>query len=148
MKKRSVEPIYEDEVYFEDAQDEVRHFSEPEIVSTSQAINLTCTLGALSSLFALFLYFNDERSRAVRLISVQSLGLGVGYLISVAAILILLLFFGGVPIIGLVINLVLNVSFAAFSLVVVYLKIQMMKRAYRGHAYLLPLVGQWLRRFE
>ena len=37
---------------------------EPEIISTSQAVNLTSTIASLSSLFALFFCFADQRSRA------------------------------------------------------------------------------------
>ena len=48
----------------------------PEVISTSQAVNLTSTIASLSALFALFFCFADQRSRAVRRFSVQSVGLG------------------------------------------------------------------------
>ena len=38
----------------------------PEVISTSQAVNLTSTIASLSALFALFFCFADQRSRAVR----------------------------------------------------------------------------------
>lgn len=157
MKKsrpRTAAEAYPEESYYDDGAlppedfDESEYVPEPEVVSTSQAINLTCTLAALSSLFALFLYFNDERSRAVRRLSVQSIGLGAIYLTISLALLACGLVFGFIPILGIVINLILCVSFMAATLVVVYFKIRMMKNAYRGYAYQLPGCGRWLRRFE
>lgn len=122
--------------------------SGPEVVSTSQAINLTCTLAAVSSLFALFLYFNDERSRAVRRLSVQSMGLGAVYLAVGLGLLALGAVFGVIPLIGVIMGMIFWVCFMGVSLVVVFLKVQMMKHAYRGYAYQLPAIGRWLRRFE
>ncbi|MBQ8537533.1 MAG: hypothetical protein IJ461_09055 [Clostridia bacterium] len=161
MKKRKQEPAYEvyedysqpseyddQDAFYPGEESYTAYYAEPEVVSTSQAVNLTCTLGALSSLFALFLYFNDERSRAVRRLSVQSIGLGAVYLLISLALLALGAVFGFIPIIGMVINLILWVAFVAITLVAAYLKIQMMKNAYRGLAYQLPVWGRWLRRFE
>lgn len=144
MTKRVIEPIYEEDEYISEAEPTIKR----EIVSTSQAINLTCTLSALSSLFALFLYFNDERSRAVRRFSVQSIGLGVMYLFTAMTFLIISFTVGTIPIIGMVIDLILGVAFACITVLVIYQKIRMMQNAYKGYAYLLPLCGQWLRRFE
>ena len=124
------------------------HEPQSELVSTNQAINLTCTLAALSSLFALFLYFNDHRSRAVRRISVQSLGLMAAYVAASVAIVACQMFFGMIPIVGVVMGLILWVTLVALSLGVIYLKVQMMKQGYQGYAYQLPLIGGWLRRFE
>jgi len=147
MRKRTIEPIYEEEEII--PEEEIREsIPKREVVSTSQAVNLTCTFGALSSLFALFLYFNDERSKAVRRLSVQSVALGCGYVLLGLFLLFISLTFGTIPIIGMVIDLILSVSFASASVIVIYLKIRMMQSAYKGYAYLLPLCGQWLRRFE
>jgi len=119
-----------------------------ELVSTNQAINLTCTLAALSGLFALFLYFNDHRSRAVRKMSVQSIGLMAGYALSTVCLMACQAFFGLIPIVGVVMGVILWVALVALSLSVVYLKIQMMKQGYQGYAYQLPVIGGWIKRFE
>ena len=119
-----------------------------ELVSTNQAVNLTCTLAALSALFALFLYFNDHRSRAVRRMSVQSMGLMAAYALMAAALIACQAFFGLIPIVGVVMGLILWITLVALSLGVVYLKVQMMKQGYQGYAYQLPVIGRWLRRFE
>ena len=120
----------------------------PELVSTSQAINLTCTLAAISGLFSLFLYFADQRSNAVRRISIQSIALSGGYLIVAIILRLASLFFGIIPFLGAIMAFVFGLLFIALSIVVIALKIRMMFQAYRGYAYLLPIVGGALRRFE
>lgn len=62
-------------------EDYVAPQQEPEIVSTSQAINLTSAIASISALWALFFCFADQRSRAVRRFSVQSVGLGAVHLL-------------------------------------------------------------------
>ena len=73
---------------------------EPEIISTSQAVNLTSTIASLSALFALFFCFADQRSRAVRRFSVQSVGLGAIHLLLGMVIWILCEVLGWIPLIG------------------------------------------------
>lgn len=121
---------------------------EPELVSTSQAINLTCTLAALSGLFALFLYAADQRSNAVRRMAVQSIALTGGFLCVSVVLWIVGTLFGFIPFLGIIIAVIFWLLFAALLLVTVYLKIQMMLNAYKGFAYQLPVIGGYVRRFE
>ena len=107
---------------------------EPEIISTSQAVNLTSTIASLSALFALFFCFADQRSRAVRRFSVQSVGLGAIHLLLGMVIWILC---------GLLL-LVLTLA----TILVIVLRVRMALHAYRGEAHVLPVIGQALRRFE
>ncbi len=119
-----------------------------EVVSTNQSINLTCTLAAFFGIFGLFLYFADERSNAVRRISVQSSALFIGEVGVTLLLWLLNAIFSVIPFIGVLMKIVFILAFVAMLICVIYLKYQMMLRAYRGEAYLLPFVGEGLRRFE
>ena len=120
----------------------------PELVSTSQAVNLTCTLAALSGLFALFLYFADQRSNAVRRVSVQSIGLSAAYLAAGIVIWLVSVTLGMIPFLGFVLKLIFDLIFIALTIVALAFKVRMMMWAYRGYAYQLPVAGRILRRFE
>ena len=133
---------YEEEPLYEEAG------PEPELVSTSQAINLTCTLAAFSGIFALFLYVADRRSEAVRRISVQSVALTGIFLCATIVLWILGTLFGIIPILGIIFAIIFWLLFAAVLLATAYLKVQMMLHAYRGFSYQLPLIGDYVRRFE
>ena len=120
----------------------------PNIISTSQAINLTCTLASLSTLFALFLCFADQRSRAVRRFAVQSVGLGALHIAAGMAFWILSAVFGAIPWIGFWFFLLFLIAFILASGLAVVLRVRMMLYAYRGEAYALPYIGEKLRVFE
>ena len=136
------QPPYQQEPFYKEAP------SEPELVSTSQAINLTCTLAALSGLFALFLYIADKRSEAVRRICVQSVVLTGGFLGASLVLWILGTLLSIIPFLGVILMVVFWLLFCALAILVIYLKVQMMLRAYQGYAYQLPIVGERLRKFE
>lgn len=120
----------------------------PNVISTSQAINLTSTLASMSTLFALFLCFADQRSKAVRRFSIQSIGLGVIHLGVGMICWILSAILGAIPLVGYVLYIVLLVALAVFTLLVLVLRVRMMLHAYRGIAFVLPVFGQALRKFE
>ena len=117
-------------------------------MSTSQAVNLTCTLAAFSGLFAFFLYVADRRSDAVRRISVQSIALTGGFLSVSVVLLIVGTLLRIIPFLGIVIAVIFWLLFAALLLATIYLKVQMALHAYRGLAYELPVIGGYVRRFE
>lgn len=119
-----------------------------EVISTSQAINLTTTIASVSTLLSIFLLFADQRSKAVRRFAVQSAGLGICH---IAAGLLCYLFaalLGGIPLVGQLLGVLLIMVFIAVTGLVVYLRVRMMLHAYRGMAYVLPVIGQRLRKFE
>lgn len=120
----------------------------PNIISTSQAINLTCTLASISALFALFLCFADQRSRAVRRYAVQSTGLGILHLAVGMACWILSAILGMIPVVGYILCILLLIVFIAATGIVAVLRVRLMLHAYRGEAFVLPVVGPTLRRFE
>ena len=121
---------------------------EPEIISTSQAVNLTSTIALLSALFALFFCFADQRSRAVRRFSVQSVGLGAIHLLLGMVIWILCEVLGWIPLIGSVLRGLLLLVLTLATILVIVLRVRMALHAYRGEAHVLPVIGQALRRFE
>ena len=128
---------YEDELH-----------DEPEVIATSAIIQLICTLAALSSLFALFLYFADKKSRAIRRTAVQSIGWGALFLVLSLILLLLNMLFSALPIIKVVMGLVFISLYAALVICFFYIKIRLMFCAYRGHAYSVPFIGETIRRFE
>lgn len=120
----------------------------PEIISTSQAVNLTSTLASLSALFALFFCFADQRSRAVRRFSVQSVGLGALHLLLGMVVWILCEVLGWIPLIGSVLRGLLLLVLTIATIAVIVMRVRMALHAYRGEAHVLPIIGQALRRFE
>ncbi len=120
----------------------------PEIISTSQAVNLTSTIASLSALFALFFCFADQRSRAVRRFSVQSVGLGALHLLLGMVVWILCEVLGWIPLIGSVLRGLLLLVLTIATIAVIVLRVRMALHAYRGEAHVLPVIGQALRRFE
>ena len=121
---------------------------DPEIISTSQAVNLTSTIASLSALFALFFCFADQRSRAVRRFSVQSVGLGAIHLLLGMVIWILCEILGWIPLVGSVLRGLLLLVLIVATVIVIILRVRMALHAYRGEAHVLPVIGQALRRFE
>jgi Predicted membrane protein len=134
------------EAYETEYEEELQN--EPEVIATSPIIQLISTLAALSSLFALFLFFADKKSRAVRRTSVQSIGMGALFLVLSLLIFTLNAIFSALPIIKLVAGLVLTILHWALAAWFAYVKVKLMFHAYRGTAYTVPLIGEHIRRFE
>lgn len=120
----------------------------PEIISTSQAVNLTSTIASFSTLAALFLCFADQRSRAIRRFSVQSVGIGALHLALGLICWLLNVLLGWIPGLGGVITILLTILIVAATVLVYVLRFRMMLHAYRGEAFVLPVIGETLRRFE
>lgn len=143
---------YDDDMYpqgeeeYYDAQQEGP--AGPEIISTSQAVNLTSTIASFFGLAALFLCFADQRSHAIRRFAIQSVGLLVIQVGLGLVCLLLAALLGWIPLVGYVLCLLLWIAFLAVCVLVLLLRVRMMVRAYRGEAYVLPAVGEMLRRFE
>ena len=106
------------------------------------------TLCAGCGLFGLFLFFVDRRSRAVRRFAAQSAGLlcVVAFLSAGMAILAALL--GFVPFVGGALSAIVWILLAATLCGDIYLRVRMAAHAYRGEAYVLPLIGERCRQFE
>jgi len=118
------------------------------LVSTNATINLTCTLCAGCGLFGLFLYFSDKRSRAVRRCAVQSAGLLCVTAFLAAALTILAALFDYIPLIGRAMNALMWILLAGLLCTDMFLRIRLMSHAYRGEAYVLPVIGRQCRQYE
>ncbi|GHU70349.1 hypothetical protein AGMMS49992_02530 [Clostridia bacterium] len=118
------------------------------IISNNPVVNLTATIAALSFLAGLFLCFADQHSRTVRRYSVQSVGLGAVWIAFAMVIWILALLVSYIPFIGGALEIIFYIIAGAGTLVCIVTRVRMMFSAYRGLAYVLPLVGETLRKFE
>jgi len=131
----------------------VYNHQEPEaplgnVISTNPIVNLTATLASLTLLAGLFLCFADQRSRTIRRYAVQSVSLGVLWLGSIMLLWILAAIFSWIPWIGTPLAWAMLVIGIVGTAINLFLRVRMMFSAYRGVAYVLPLVGESLRRFE
>src|SRR5699024_217553 len=102
------------------------------VIATSQAVNLTSTIASLSALAALFFCFADQRSRAIRRFSVQSVGLGVLHVAFALLVWILSTLLGWIPLVGQGLSILLVIVLCAVTLGVLVLRVRMMFSAYRG----------------
>lgn len=153
-------PLYEDEVIdeadeepFEDAEEDVQDAFQnekesPTIISTNMTINLICTLGSITGLAGLFLYFADKRSQAVRRYAVQSVGLLCFYAIFAGVVFVLGSLLGLLPIFGGVFRMLQTLLTTLLTIANAVLRVRMMLHAYAGEAYVLPAIGRQLRTFE
>ena len=113
-----------------------------EIIATNRTVLLTCTLGAMISLFGLFLCFAEKRSRAIRHFAGQSAAL-LGIHVLLALVLFLLgSLLGSLPLIGIVLRGLCLVVYLAALPVIIVLRIRMMFFAYQGVRFTLPVVGE------
>lgn len=118
------------------------------IISTNLTVNLICTLCSMLGILGVFFFFAEKRSQAVRRYAVQSTGLFFVVAVITVVLWVLALIFGAIPVFGMVFGgLMRLLMFGVFALNVVG-RIRMMFSAYRGEAYVLPLIGAHLRQFE
>lgn len=118
------------------------------IISTNPVVNLTATFASVSFLFALFLCFADAKSKTIRRYSVQSVGLGA---VSIACGLltwILWLLVEYIPIVNMILQSIVLALYAFLMILILILRIRMMWHAYRGLAYVSPVLGETFRKFE
>ena len=78
----------------------------------------------------------------------QSVGLGVLHVAFALLVWILSTLLGWIPLVGQGLSILLVIVLCAVTLGVLVLRVRMMFSAYRGEAYVLPYIGQALRRFE
>lgn len=131
-------PQYDNETYFV-PEEQMR-----QVIATNRAIRLSCTLAAMSGLFALFLCFAERESDAIRRYAVQSVAvLGMNLICGLIALLIGLSL-GSIPLMGFVISLLCWLIFIGCTLVMIVVRVRMMLYAWRGLYFRLPLIGTWL----
>ena len=118
----------------------------PEIIATNSTIKLTCTLAAFCSLLALFFFFADKRSRAIRLCAVQSLSIALLHVAGGAVLLLLGNVVGAIPFLGFLVTLLCWLVYIALVVVCVIFRVRLMSAAYQGVKFEVPVVGAWLER--
>ncbi|MDR1262568.1 MAG: hypothetical protein LBK46_03640 [Oscillospiraceae bacterium] len=118
------------------------------VISNNPVVNLTATFASASFLAGLFLCFADAHSKTIRRYSVQSVGLGAAWIAFAMAAWILALLAAFIPFVGGALAAVFYIICGAGTLVYAVTRVKMMFSAYRGLAYVLPVIGETLRRFE
>ena len=146
------QPVYEQPVY-EAPYDpygtpEPQEPPRPTILSTNMTVNLICTLASMLGVFGLFLYFADKRSHAVHRYAVQSTGLLAVVVFASLLLWVCSLAFAWIPLLGWILAAIFNVANLVVVCGSVVLRVRMMLHAYRGEAYVLPVIGERLRAFE
>lgn len=153
------EPVYDepaDEAWegqpFQPSQDAchsrpVREAPSEEIIATNRMVLLTCTLASMLGLFALFLSFEEKKSRAIRWFAVQSAGLAVVHLAVAVALLVIGTVLGAIPFLGFLVTLICWLVYIAVAVLTVCLRVRMMHCAWRGVRFTLPVMGRHLARF-
>lgn len=135
---------YFDAPYQEEAWETEPPPAEPEIIATNGTVKLTCTLAAFCSLLALFFFFADRRSRAIRHVSVQSLGIAAVHVLGAALLILLGSLLGGIPFLGFLITILCWLLYIALAAACVFFRVKLMLAAYAGVKYTLPLLGEKL----
>lgn len=120
----------------------------PPIIATNGTVKLTCTLAAMLSPFALFLCFEEKRSNAVRHFARQSAGLGCVHVALGLVLFIIGSLLGGVPFLGLLTNAVCWLCYIMVAMVTLFFRVRMMKYAWRGWRYTLPVIGRRLEKLR
>lgn len=118
--------------------------AEPAVISTNSVINITCALAASTGVIGLFLYFADKRSIAVRRTAVQSACLFVVNCFVTAILWALAFIISSASLWGNAFWILWMVYF----IIAGAFRWQLALHAYQGRAYILPLVGEFSRRFE
>lgn len=144
------EEAFEDEPYYDMEPVEEEPYREPvsEIIATNRMVLLTCTLAAMLPPFALFLFFAERKSRAIRHFSLQSIALSACNIALILALLLVNAIFGAIPYLGFLVSLISWIVYICAGIVMLILRIRMMLFAWRGVRFALPFIGRWVERFN
>ncbi len=117
-----------------------------EVIATNRTVRLVCTLCAASGLFGLFVWFNEDESRAMRQYAAQSLALMLAHIVVGAILVISALLIGRVPVFGYAVQLVAWLLYIAFAIGLLILRVRMMSSAWKGNTFHIPLLERWVSR--
>ena len=117
------------------------------LLATNTGVRLACTMAAMLSPFALFLCWAERESRVIRRFAVQSVALAVIHLIGVTMLAVLSLLVGSVPYFGFLMTLLGWLVYIAAAVVVLFLRIKLMERAWHGRKFDLPLIEKLIGRY-
>lgn len=133
----------------EQSQDTVAYFAEEgqPLLATNTGVRLACTMAAMISLFAIFLCWAEKESKVIRRFAVQSAALAVIHLCGGALLGGISLLVGSVPYFGFLMTLLGWMIYVAIAVVVLYMRIKLMERAWHGRKFDLPLLERIIRKY-
>jgi len=133
----------------EQSQDAVAYFAEEgqPLLATNTGVRLACTMAAMISLFAIFLCWAEKESKVIRRFAVQSAALAVIHLCGGALLGVISLLVGSVPYFGFLMTLLGWMIYVAIAVVVLYMRIKLMERAWHGRKFDLPLLECIIRKY-
>lgn len=117
------------------------------LLATNTGVRLACTMAAMLSAFAIFLCWAEKESRVIRRFAVQSTALAIVHLCGAAVLGIVSLVVGSVPYFGFLMRLLGWLIYIAVAIVVLFLRVTLMERAWHGRRFDLPLLERLIRRF-
>lgn len=117
------------------------------LLATNTGVRLACTMAAMLSPFALFLCWAERESRVIRRFAVQSAALAILHLMGAGIIGGICLMVGSIPYLGFLMTLMGWMVYIAIALVILYLRVKLMERAWHGRRFDLPLLERIVARF-
>lgn len=117
------------------------------LLATNTGVRLTCTMAAMLSPFAIFLCWAEKESRVIRIFAVQSVALLALHLLGGALLGVTSLIVGSIPYLGFLLTLLGWLIYIAVAVVVLFLRVKLMERAWHGRKFDLPLLERIIRKF-
>lgn len=139
----------EADVPHDDQQETLSFFPEENqpVLATNTGVRLACTMAAMLSPFAIFLCWVEKESRVIRRFAVQSSALLVAHLCGGALLGLTSLLVGSVPYFGFLMTLLGWLIYVADAVVVLFLRVKLMERAWHGRKFDLPLIERLIRKY-
>ncbi len=117
------------------------------LLATNTGVRLACTMAAMLSPFAVFLCWAEKESRVIRIFAVQSVALLALHLLGGALLGVISLIVGSIPYLGFLLTLLGWLIYIAVAVVVLFLRVKLMERAWHGRKFDLPLLECIIRKF-
>lgn len=117
------------------------------LLATNTGVRLACTMAAMLSPFALFLCWAERESRVIRRFAVQSSALAAIHVLGGAVLGIISFLVGNVPYFGFLMTLMGWLIYIAVALVVLFLRVKLMERAWHGRKFDLPMIERLIGRY-
>lgn len=117
------------------------------LLATNTGVRLACTMAAMLSPFAIFLCWAEKESRVIRRFAVQSAALLVVHLCGGALLGVTSLLVGSVPYFGFLMTLLGWLIYIADAVVILFLRVKLMERAWHGRKFDLPLIERLIRKY-
>ena len=143
------QPLPLTEIRKDSQQDSLSFFPEENqpLLATNTGVRLACTMAAMLSPLAVFLCWAERESRVIRRFAVQSAALLVLHLCGGALLGIISLIVGSIPYLGFLMTLLGWMVYIAVAVVVLFLRVKLMERAWHGRKFDLPLLERMIRRY-